>query len=111
MDCRWLGSGKRESHDLVGSSTLHVWVGCCAERLSLSLSLSLSLAAACRDSGWKPYSQEQAAQIEQAFMISDGKGEHMLEGGSYAIDFVHMRQVNASDRRRSRAVRRLEKQA
>ena len=64
-----------------------------------------------RDRGWKPYSQEQSAQIEQAFAESAGNGEHVLEGGAYAIDFSHMRQVNTADKRRSRAVRRLEKQA
>ena len=77
--------------------------------LELNQSHCWLVGCAHRDRGWKPYSQEQSAQIEQAFVARDGSGEHVLEGGGYAIDFSHMRQVNTTDRRRSRAVRRLDK--
>lgn len=60
----------------------------------------------CSDRGWKPYRQEQSAQIEQAYVESGGQGEYVLEGGDYAVDFAQMRQVKVTERRRSRAVRR-----
>ena len=58
------------------------------------------------DRGWKSYG-DQSARIEHEFGAGGGRGEHVLEGGSHAVDFEKMKQVNVTDRRRSRPVRRV----
>lgn len=78
------------------------------------------------DRGWKPYSSEQTMKIEAEFKRAlfqacggdssfvaqqqPPQGRIVLDAGTHAIDFGKMRQVNISDEKRSRAVRRSEKQ-
>jgi hypothetical protein len=68
------------------------------------------------DRGWKPYAPAVSALIETAWLSCGGdsgssspaavQGRTVLEGGTHAVDFGKMRQVNVSDEKRSRAVRR-----